>query len=199
MKTRNSIAYKKLIFEFISISFAVFLGLMLNQWKENHNNKILVRQSLENISIEIEKNSSRVQEMLDSHKLLLSKVDNLLANIDKGTIPSDNLGELSFQLISSTAWETAKLTQSIAHMDIGIVSEIAGIYEYQHYYSSVVKQQVMSDKFQKSFSSLKDIKDNKGYFIELRDFLQKKIIASESDLLEYYKKLQEDISVYTKG
>jgi len=199
MKTKNNIAYKKLIFEFISISFAVFLGLMLNQWKENQNNKKLVRQSLENINIEIGKNASKVREMLDSHKLLLAKVEMLLDNIDKGTEPSDNLGEMSFQLISSTAWETAKLTQSIAHMDIGIVSEIAGIYEYQNYYSSVVKQQVMSDKYQKSFNSLKDIKENKDYFIELKNFLQKKIITSESDLLEYYEKLQKDILSYTKS
>ncbi|BDX38060.1 hypothetical protein CYCD_14150 [Tenuifilaceae bacterium CYCD] len=193
MKDKRNIAYKKLLFEFISVSFAVFLGLMLNQWRDSYNSRKLVAQSLENISIEIENNSKKVQKMLDSHQFLLSKVENILAHIDHGKIPMDSMGGLNFQLINSTAWETAKLTQAIAHMDIKIVSEIAGIYEYQDYYTSTVKQYVLGTTFNQSFESEQDIRKNKKFFLDLRDFLTTKIVSSEYDLLEYYKELQEDI------
>ncbi|MCB8963670.1 MAG: hypothetical protein H6536_01340 [Bacteroidales bacterium] len=194
MKTKNSIAYKKLAFEFISVSFAVFLALMLNQWKDNYNNQKLVKQTLTNINIEVKQNSERVKEMLDSHKLLLTKIESILAHIERGKIPNETLGELSFSLISTTAWETAKLTQAIAHMDINLVSEIAGIYEYQEYYRSIVKQYSLSNEMNKLFESEKEILENKKFFIDLQNFLKNKIICSETDLLEYYNEIQKTIS-----
>jgi len=199
MKIKRNIAYKKLLFEFISVSFAVFLGLMLNQWRDNYNSRKLVRQTLENISIEIENNSRKVQKMLDSHQYLLSKVENILANIDHGKIPLDSMGGLNFQLINSTAWETAKLTQAIAHMDIKVVSEIAGIYEYQEYYTTAVKQYVLSTTLNQSFESEQDIRKNKKFFLDLRDFLKTKIVTNECNLLEYYKELQENIKSSIKN
>lgn len=193
MKAKRNIAYKKLLFEFISVSFAVFLGLMLNQWRDSYNNRKLVKQSLENIDIEIVNNSRKVQEMLDSHKNLLSKVENILTHIEKGTIPMDSIGGLNFQLINSTAWETAKLTQAIAHMDINIVSEIAGIYEFQDYYTTTVKQYVLGTISSQSFESEQDIRKNKKFFLDLRDFLKAKIVPSETNLIEYYVDLQQKI------
>lgn len=193
MKAKNNIAYRKLLFEFISVSFAVFLGLMLNQWRDSYNNRKLVKQSLKNINIEVESNSKKVKEMLDSHQFLLSKVENILVHIDQGKIPMDSMGGLNFQLINSTAWETAKLTQAIAHMDINIVSEIAGIYEYQDYYTTAVKQYVLNTTFNQSFESEQDIKQNKKFFLDLRDFLKSKIVPHESNLLEYYVELQQEI------
>lgn len=193
MKVKRNIAYKKLLFEFISVSFAVFLGLMLNQWKDSYNDRKLVKQSLTNINIEIESNSKKVQEMLDSHKYLLSKVENILTHIEKGSIPMDSIGNINFLLINSTAWETAKLTQAIAHMDINIVSKIAGIYEYQNYYTSAVKQYVLETKFNQSFETVQDIRKNKNFFLDLRDFLKAKIVPNETNLIKYYTELQKNI------
>ncbi|MGE0076792.1 MAG: hypothetical protein AB7S48_02935 [Bacteroidales bacterium] len=194
MKTKDNITYKKLLFEFVSISFAIFLGLMLNQWKENYDNKKLVKQSLENILVEVKNNSARVQEMLDSHQVILSKIENILIHVDQGKIPSESIGELSFQLINSTAWETAKLTQAIAHMDINTVSEIARVYEFQEYYRAFVKQHTLNSISNKSFESEKDIRTNKMIFADLRDFLKTKIVYSETNLLENYNTLQKDLA-----
>jgi len=60
---------KKLLYEFISITFAVFLGLMLNQWKDNYNNNKLAKQSKSNILSEIIDNKTKVQNMLKDHSL----------------------------------------------------------------------------------------------------------------------------------
>ena len=177
---------QKLIFEFISISFAVFLGLMLNQWKDNYNNKKLANKSIKNIRLEINDNRLTVKKMLKTHKLQLLKVDSILTSLAYPEEQDDTEIDLNFKLINSTSWESAKLTQSIAFIDIEIVKDIAEVYEFQYYYEEIIKDYVLNNIY------TKPRKRNRAFFENIRNIL-KSIIPMESNLIEYYDYLQTKI------
>lgn len=186
MKSINYWINKKLVFEFISISFAVFLGLLLNQWKENYNHNKLADRSLSNIKIEIKENKEVVKEMIADHKICQFKVDSLM-EVFKAEDDSVKYSiSLDFNLIFSTAWETAKLTQAIAYMDLEVVTDIAAIYEYQEYYSLIVKNFAQESMF----SSQKDLSKE---FLENISFFLKKIIPVEENLYDYYNELETEV------
>lgn len=170
---------KKILFEFISISFAVFLGLMLNQWKENHSNKSLAEQSLNNIRIEIDDNVNRIDNILESHEQALAHIDSVL-NLQNDTTKINV--DIQIVLISSTAWEAAKLTQAIAHINIEKVSDIAMIYTFQEYYESIVKEYILNNINRDT--SLSDIKQAR----KMKTFLEA-IIPMEKNLIIHYNEL----------
>ena len=47
---------QRLIFEFISVSFAVLIALLVNQWREDHNNGKLAEKAIYNIKQELQEN-----------------------------------------------------------------------------------------------------------------------------------------------
>lgn len=75
MKFRLPVINSKLIIEFVSITFAVLLALMVNQYKDNRSNKILVKKTLANIRTEIEENKSTVEEMMAIHQNSIHLLD----------------------------------------------------------------------------------------------------------------------------
>jgi hypothetical protein len=179
---------KKLLFEFISISFAVFLGLMLNQWKDNLNNKHLAKQSINNILLEISLNKAKVEDMLNTHKLLLHRIDSTLTSLDTTNNQGEFSLDLNFQLISSTSWETTKLTQAIVYMDINVVNSIAGVYSFQEYYESIVKEYVVNNIY--------NLPQEEGDELlrKAKNFLNA-IITIEDNLIEYYNYMQKEVLI----
>ena len=185
MKTKIN---QNLLLEFSSVFFAVFLGLMLNQWNDNRNNNKLAGQSKNNILSEILENNAKVQNMLASHQVTYSKVDSLLGLLDKHGDPGDISLELNIQLLSSTSWETAKLTQAIAYMDIELVTDIARIYNGQDYYQALIKDFTLRNMYMSPDNSKKESME------ELRNLLDA-VIPIETSLLELYSQIQTDIHI----
>ncbi len=177
---------KKLLYEFLSVTFAVFLGLMLNQWKDNRNNDKLAKQSNSNILSEITDNKTTVQEMLEEQKLALARIDSILPLLDNSDEQGDTYIGMNFQIISSTSWETAKLTQAIVYMDIEIVNDIAGVYDFQDYYESIVKEFVVDNIYNKPE------KRDAEFIRKMKVFLEA-IIPMENNLIEYYDYLQSEL------
>jgi len=186
MKLKNIKINQKLLIEFISVTFAVFLGLMLNQWKDNQNNQKLASQSITNIRAEIDTNSARVKAMIDSHKMMVSRLDSV-NSLSTEKYEQDNFSlSLDFKIISSTSWETAKLTQAITYMDYDVVSEIANLYHYQNYYESFVKEYVNKNIYVKSNVSYKEYVENMQRFLNA-------IIPIEKRLMDYYKQILNEL------
>lgn len=177
---------KKLTLEFLSITFAVFLGLFLNQWSDNLKNENLAKQSIDNILSEITDNKTKVQDMIIVHKSVIIKLDSILTLLDNSDEHGETNLDLNFQLISSTSWETAKLTQAIVYMDFDIVSDIAGIYDFQHYYESIVKDFVIDNVFNKPE------KRDAEFMRRIKNFLNA-IIPIENNLVEYYDYIQTEV------
>ena len=179
---------KKLLLEFSSVFFAVFLGLMLNQWNDKRNHNKLAEQSKINLLSEIVENNTKVQNMIASHQDALLKVDSILVQLDSLSYSDDIFLELEIQLVSSTSWETAKLTQAIAFMDIELVTNIAGIYSFQQIYESMMKDYVLRNMYSKPNNR------DKEYMEKLKNFLDV-IIPMETSLIEYYSYIQTDVLV----
>jgi hypothetical protein len=187
MKSRKLVDARKLLFEFVSICFAVFLGLMLNQWKDNHSHRKLAEQSVDNIIKEVGENKTKVEAMLVSHQKAFAQIDSILSLPDSPIDTSTTSLNVDFNLIGSSAWETAKLTQAISYMDIEMVSDIAMIYTYQEdYYQSMVKD------YMNSFIINKPNGFDRETLERLRNFLSG-ILPVETNLNDYYGILQTKV------
>ncbi len=178
-----------LLIEFVSVFLAVFLGFMANQWRDSYNNSKLAKQTVENIQFEIRNNSKTLTGMLENHKVQQKKIDRLMEIIDDPKATENITLDLQFKLISSNSWETAKLTQAVAYMDVKQVSDIAAVYEIQEYYKNLV------DDFTRSTNviSSDDVKEAKISLLKIKRALGK-IVPMESDLLVYYRELQKKIA-----
>jgi hypothetical protein len=176
----------KLLFEFISIAFAVFLGLMLNQWNDNRKNKELAGQSKQNILTEIKENKARIENILNLHEESLSRLDSLLSQFENGQ-KLDNIAlSINFSLLSTSSWETAKLTRAISYMDIETVSDIASTYSYQEYFQFIVKNYLNEYTFNQPEHF------DRSFFIKIQNALNV-IIPMEKDLIECYSDLETDL------
>lgn len=154
---------------------------MLNQWKDNRNHRNLAVQSKKNILAEVIENERKVEEMLSMHHKTLLTVDSAILFPDR-----DYKLDVSFSLLNTASWETARLTRAITYMDMEVVSELAGVYGFQEYYESIVKS--YSEKF--FFYQEDDEKSTK----ELKKFI-KAIVGMETNLKKYYTHLQDELLV----
>ncbi len=179
---------KKLVFEFLSVSFAVFIALMANQWRDNYNNDKLAKQSINNIQEEIVDNKDVILKSITEHKQLLVFVDSIMPLINDDDIDSDSDSTIavSFKLLNSTSWQTAQLTQSISYMDLNLVNKISKIYIYQEYYQEIIKDFILKNLVQKNVN------------IEYMEYIQNlliSIVPIEETLNDNYDKLLESISL----
>ncbi len=193
MNKRQLTFFQKLFFEFFSVTLAVFLGLMMNQWRDAYNNKKTMQLSLNNIKAEVSENSEKITKILTDHQAFLVKLDSIISSSEANTDRNDTLANLYFTVLSSTAWESAKLTQSIRNMDIELVSDIAGVYEIQEYYELTIKQYVLNsiDKTDIYFET--DTPEAMAELKKLSTFLRSRIIPTERDLIKYYEELNHDV------
>jgi len=170
---------KRVIFEFVSITFAVFLGLMLNTWKESNRNSKLAEQTIENIKTEVVANKKNVSKMLADHEERLATVDSLLLELEDSIKVKNREVNIVFHFVNSTSWETAKLTQAVAYMDLNFVTEVSGIYSAQDYYQSLVRIYA-----QQRMTTLSD-DDEKKALEKMQVFLYS-IVWIERNLIESY-------------
>ena len=105
----ENLNYRKIFFEFVSISFAVFLGLMMNQCRDSYNNKQLANQLLNNILTEVTDNKELVSKLLDNHQYIIGEIDSVLFRHENGIDEGDISADLSFSIVNSTAWKLPNL------------------------------------------------------------------------------------------
>lgn len=177
---------KRLVFEFVSITFAVFLALMVNQWRDHNKNNKLARQSIDHIRIEITDNVTIIQKMITSHKQLLHLADSLMPLADNPDMNGDTLVSIDFKLLNSTAWQTAKLTQAITFMEMDIVNEVSGLYQFQNYYEDIVKDYVLKNIFSRP-------KERDKEFLDKIQILLSSIIPIEENLAEIYNHVLKNV------
>jgi len=139
---KKIIISNKIIFEFISISFAVFLGLFLNQVKEGIDNRDLAKQSINNIRTEFIENRIKVNNMILTQKKWLQDIENA-NNKD-----NEEHSQLDFEFTNSSCWEAAQLTQSIMYMDVNIVQKLSDTYKLQSFYEKILKEYVLKNMYQ---------------------------------------------------
>ena len=190
LRFRKCLISRKLIFEFFSITFAVFLGLIFSEFKEDLEHKNLVRKARQNIINEIKNNRETIKEFYQKHTVKLQTIDSLKEiNEPKGDL------KLSINLIfvKDAAWQTCKLSKAITYMNIDEVSELESIYNLQDYYHMLVKRHMKNELSKRYFiSKVKEFK----YSINKKFNLLKVLIPAEKLLLETYDEMLKDLIKY---
>jgi len=177
---------KRLISEFVSVSFAVLIALLVNQWREDHNNGKLAEKAIYNISQELHENKDAMAILIPTHKSLLSQIDSIIGRKEKNISTLNSNISIDVTLISSSAWEMAEITNAIFYLDFDDANKMAKVYNLQSYYESIIKQFILKNAYTyHSDQDLEFLKNNKQ-FLET-------IIPLEEDLQNYFDLLLKNV------
>ncbi|RLC24927.1 MAG: hypothetical protein DRH21_04710 [Deltaproteobacteria bacterium] len=179
---------QRLIFEFISVSFAVLIALLVNQWREDHNNDKLAEKAIYNIKQELQENKDVMDILIPSHKSILSHIDSIIERKEKNISNVDSNISIDVTLISSSAWEMAEITNAIFYLDFDDANKMAKVYNLQSYYESIIKQFILKNS--NSYQSDQDLE----FLRNNKQFLET-IIPLEEDLQNYFNLLLKNVLV----
>ena len=179
---------KRLISEFISVSFAVLIALLVNQWREDHNNGKLAEKAIYNIKQELQENKDAMAVLIPSHKSILSQIDSIIGRKEKNISTLDSNISIDVTLISSSAWEMAEITNAIFYLDFDDANKMAKVYNLQSYYESIIKQFILKNSY--SYQSDQDLE----FLRNNKQFLET-IIPLEEDLQNYFNLLLKNVLV----
>ena len=186
MMIKSKIQFSKLLFEFISVSFAVLLALFVNQWREDRSNSDLADQAIHNIKEEFIENKGLMIELIPNHKLLLTELNNYTIIEGNEAAIKKSIESLDITLINSSAWEMAKVTNVVFYINYDDVNNLAKVYNLQSYYESMVKQYLLSNAVKNQKNDAEDELGNTKQFLT-------SIIPIEEDLQMYYDLILTEI------
>lgn len=122
--------------EMFSVVFAVFLALLIDEWRSNKANQQLAEKAYTNIITELSTNKESLTATLVVHDSLLRIMDSAIIRIEKNdTNLSVSINGFNFGLLSDAAWEATKNTNAINFMDFDNIMDISSAYDVQKIYS----------------------------------------------------------------
>jgi len=181
---KKKLNYSKLIFEFISVSFAVLFALFVNQWREDHNNGVIADKAIVNIKAEIIENRDVINDAISNHKFVLSQIDSLFKSSEISKSDINSIKNLEVNLLSSSSWEMAQVTKAIFYIDFNKSNVLAKVYSFQSYYESIVKQYVLGNFYDRG-QDLESLKITQQFI--------KSIIPMEENLKEFYDLMLKEV------
>lgn len=130
-----SSAARRLLFEFISIVFAVLLALFLNQCKDDQKNRRLAQQSEKMIIAEFKQNVGNLRGIITANKERLKGLKKWeeAYKKDTNTTIKERFG-FNHTLLSDNTWQSAILYQAMPHMRKDFVNRANATYNLQHFY-----------------------------------------------------------------
>ncbi|HEY0777456.1 MAG TPA: hypothetical protein VGD56_05760 [Gemmatirosa sp.] len=123
-----------LALELLMIGVGVFLGLQVDQWKENRAHREAARASLENFRAEIATNRKRVATVAPYHAALSDSA--LVVMHSRDSTWDEVTRQLGFQgtrtvVFAHTAWDLALATQALSFIEPKLAFSIAQVYDGQ--------------------------------------------------------------------
>lgn len=138
---------KKVVFEFLSIVIAVVLAMGLTEWRQDILNHRQAEESYQNVIEEIQNNYNNL--LPDSANMVRS-IQSIGDWLETSKDYRDTIEEMSYELklLSKSAWEVAKMNQSLTFIDNQRVLNASIVYEFHDLY-------VISGR--DAFASLRDL------------------------------------------
>lgn len=172
----KSTNWKALLIEALLVTFSVLLALLLNQWRQNINDRALVAKALQTFRDEILANKTEIEQKLPAHEQLLQSIEEK---------KSGNIG-LQMPIVRDTALEIIETAGAAPHMqfsDLAILSEIHEMHTTYKQNVAVITQLVYSEMF--TVTSANYDKFLRGYAILIRDGInfEKALISQYTDAL----------------
>ncbi len=177
--------------EVFSIVLGVLLALGMNEWRESRAEDELAERALAQIRGEVERNDRVVEDRHPYHAAALDSLRSYTADLD----PELGVEDVSrarlgfprggqFAPLFSSAYEAARASGALAHMDYETLRLLASIYEMQE---TLMEQ---DDRVMELlFSPINVQPGNFYYTLSLVPGLMTDVVNSEETLLELYDRL----------
>ncbi len=129
------------VFEAVLIVFAVMLGFLATEWREERRAEANAQAALERIVEEMEANLAELERVVGYHGEVRASLGGLAEQVANGE--ADAEGNLIARitpvlprgvqppLVSDVAWEIASQRGELNRIDFDLVSDIAGVYNIQ--------------------------------------------------------------------
>lgn len=130
MKTNS----RKVLFEFLSIVIAVLLAMGLTEWRQDILNHRQAEESYKNIVEEIQNNYNN----LEPDSVQMAQTIKLIGQwLETSATERDTIAELDYtlKLLSKSAWEVAKMNQSLTFINNQRVLQASLVYEFHELYA----------------------------------------------------------------
>ncbi|HSG50379.1 MAG TPA: hypothetical protein VLA43_21305 [Longimicrobiales bacterium] len=114
--------------EAVSVVFAVLIALGVDEWRENRQYQELAERALGTIQAELAANREELASSMEANRTLRDRVSEAARDT---VLPEDFNINYEYSLVSSSAWETAQVTQATQFMDLERVQRLARIYNLQ--------------------------------------------------------------------
>lgn len=122
------------VLEAVLIFFAVVLALAAEEWRENRDRLELAERALHAVTEEIRSNIEELERNAPTNLERLESAREVLAELREGEQPVDADVGFEISLLSSAAWESARMSQAVQFMDLRVVRELSEVYEVQALY-----------------------------------------------------------------
>lgn len=123
-----------MVVEASMIFLAVLLALASEEWRESRDRHELADRALHAVTGEIRSNLDELERAGPPNAARLEAAREALARLEEGQeLDAADIG-LEIALLSSAAWESARMSQAVQFIDLDIVRELSEVYEVQALY-----------------------------------------------------------------
>ncbi len=124
---------KKVVFEFLSIVIAVVLAMGLTEWRQDILNHRQAEESYKNVLKEIQSN---YRNLRPDSVAMAKTIRDMTTWLETSPDQRDTVEDFSYELklLSKSAWEVAKMNQSLTFIDNQSVLEVSIVYEFHDLY-----------------------------------------------------------------
>lgn len=135
-RPRRSHPWSRLLVEIASVVFAVLLALGVNEWWQEREDARLAEETTAAVLDEIRRNRETLLDgvTVAEEARVARELDDAIATFRRGGKPDGAAVNWDVALLSSAAWETARITGTIRDMPLDQVVEFAELYEMQRYF-----------------------------------------------------------------
>ena len=127
----------EVVFEAISIVFAVLLALAVDQWREERSLRRQAERARQAVMTEIRSNREELRAVRANNDRWRGVIAETLI---KPGVPDGMRPSMSWAMLSSGAWQTAQGSQASQYFDYEWLVEVAQLYEGQALFSTTQSQ-----------------------------------------------------------
>jgi hypothetical protein len=192
---------KKYFFEGILIVFSVLFALFIDNYAQRLKVEKQKKLAIERIKLELSQNQKIAKGWLVRHGKILERIKKLMELSDdslKNEFSKYNY--LTFELLtdgksfnndllSSTAWETAKSTGIIEEFDFELIESLTLMYEFQNILIGTTLNGIVNTYFERDSHEFKNLDSTlKQFLIRFTD-----LTAQEQFLLRIYEETSQKL------
>ncbi|MGI8480574.1 MAG: hypothetical protein ACR2MF_00655 [Chthoniobacterales bacterium] len=131
----------KFLAELAVVSVGVFLGLLADQWRENHEHRLAAATSLKYFQREILQNQEAIEQHRGYHQKLAADIRAFTSSPEPKTPQlfqsSTHFRGVEPVFFEHTGWDLALATQSLAYLDSDLAYAISRVYTRQQAFQNL--------------------------------------------------------------